>query len=46
MFCHFDDFTLGVQEMDAGDVVEIDSLEELVQYDPTYKKYLAGKKTV
>lgn len=46
MFCHFDDFTLGVQEMDAGDVVEIDSLEELVQYDPTYKKYLVGKKTV
>lgn len=29
MFCHFDDFCLGVREMRRGDVTEIDSLEEL-----------------
>lgn len=40
MFCHFDDFQLGVREMKPTDVVEIDSLEELVAIDHTYQKYL------
>lgn len=39
MFCHFDAYDLGVMEMDEKDVMEIDSLEELIAVDPTYRKY-------
>lgn len=37
MFNHFDDFTLGVMPMEKGDILEIDSYEELVNIDDTYK---------
>lgn len=46
MFCHFEDFKLGIHEMNANDVVEIDSIEELAQYDSTYQKYLTQPKTI
>lgn len=42
MFCHPDHYQLGVMPMKAGDVVEIDGLDELVQMDPSYSKYLKG----
>ena len=42
MFCHPDHYQLGVMPMKANDVVEIDGLDELVQMDPSYSKYLKG----
>ena len=36
VFCHPEDFELGVREMTRGDVVEIDTLEELAAQDPGY----------
>lgn len=39
MFCHFDDFVLGIWKMKKSDVIEIDSYDELLQMDPSYKNY-------
>ena len=39
MFCHFDDFKLGIREMKREDIVEIDSLEELINIDSNYSEY-------
>lgn len=36
MFCHKDDYTLGIRPMHQGDVIEVDSLTELAQIDPYY----------
>ena len=36
MFSHFDQFQLGIRQMREGDIVEIDSLEELATIDPSY----------
>lgn len=36
MFCHFNEYVLGIYEMKAEDMVEIDSLEELAAIDPSY----------
>ena len=38
MFCHFDEYRLGIREMKAGDVVEIDGIDELAAIDATYGK--------
>lgn len=40
MFCHFDEYKLGIHEMNKGDVVEIDDIEELARIDTSYSKYL------
>lgn len=40
MFCHFDEYQLGIREMHRTDIVEIDGLDELVSVDPFYKRYL------
>lgn len=40
MFCHFEDFTLGIREMQGGDIIEIDGINELVQIDPEYADFL------
>ncbi len=40
MFCYPGKYTLGIQKMDETDVVEIDSLEELVEIDESYRIYL------
>ncbi len=37
IFCHPQEFRLGIQPMKAGAVVEIDSFEELLVLDPSYK---------
>ena len=37
MFCHFDEYRLGIRPMEAGDCLEIDSLEELKAADPSYR---------
>lgn len=41
MFEYLNDFELGIFEMSSEDVVEIDSYEELIQCDPTYKPSIA-----
>lgn len=42
MFCYPHEYTLGVREMKYDDIIEIDGLDELVQIDPSYAKYLRG----
>ena len=36
MFCHFDEYRLGIRPMRESDCLEIDSLEELKAADPSY----------
>lgn len=40
LFCYPQEYKLGIQQMEATDVIEIDNLSELAEIDPTYKKYL------
>ena len=40
MFCHFDEYELGIIPMNRGDVEEIDSLQELAEADPAYSSLL------
>ncbi len=40
LFCHPEDFKLGIREMGKGDVMEIDTLEELAAEDPGYRVFL------
>lgn len=42
LFCHPEDFKLGIRPMLSGDIVEIDSFEDLVQADPSYRSYTNG----
>jgi len=46
MFCHFDDFRLGITEMNYEDIIEVDDLEELVKLDPSYEIYLQKRSNV
>ena len=39
MFCHPEEYQLGIFEMQKDDVIEIDSLEELISLDNGYEKY-------
>ncbi len=43
MFAHFDSFTLGIKEMNDGDVVEVDSIDELLALDDEYKSIIQGE---
>lgn len=40
LFCYPEEYRLGIREMQYGDVVEIDSLEELAALDETYRRSL------
>jgi CTP:phosphocholine cytidylyltransferase-like protein len=40
LFCYPQEYTLGIHPMQAGDVVEIDSLAELAALDKTYAPFL------
>lgn len=42
LHCYPQEYRLGILPMDAGDVVEVDSLAELAGLDPSYRKYLNG----
>lgn len=42
LFCHPEEYRLGIRPMQAADVVEIDCFEELIQMDSSYKTYLNG----
>lgn len=39
MFCHSADYRLGIREIKRQDIVEIDSLEELIEIDAQYERY-------
>ena len=39
MFCHKDEYELGIRQMQAGDIVEIDNLSELAEIDAAYAEY-------
>jgi CTP:phosphocholine cytidylyltransferase-like protein len=39
MFCHPNEFKLGIRPMKAGDIIEVDNLTELIALDANYKKY-------
>lgn len=43
MFYHFEDYELGIRPMSAGDIIEIDSLDELIALDKNYLKYAEEK---
>ena len=36
MFCHFNEYRLGIREMKSSDVVEIDGIDELISIDDSY----------
>lgn len=40
MFCYPKEYDLGIMEMQANDIVEVDNLEELLAIDSSYEKYL------
>ncbi len=46
MFCHFNEYELGIWEMNPEDMTEIDSLEELIRLDPSYKTYENRQQTL
>ena len=37
MFCHAEEYKLGIGPMKSSDVIEIDNLDELIALDPSYK---------
>lgn len=39
MFCHKDEYELGIRQMQVGDIVEIDNLSELAEIDAAYAEY-------
>lgn len=39
MFCHPNEFQLGIRPMSALDIIEVDNLAELITLDAGYKKY-------
>ena len=43
MFCHFPEYCLGIMEMDCHDIIEIDTINELVSVDNSYAHYLDSK---
>lgn len=40
LFCHPNEFNLGIFPMNKNDIVEIDNFSELVAIDSSYKKYM------
>lgn len=43
LFCYSEEYRLGIHQMQYGDVIEIDSLEELIVADNSYRKYMQGE---
>lgn len=40
LFCHPDEYKLGIRPMQKEDIIEIDNLSELISLDKSYEKYL------
>lgn len=45
LFCHPNDYQLGIQTMHENDIIEIDNLQELAAIDSKYERYLNGGNT-
>lgn len=45
LFCHPNDYQLGIQRMHVNDIIEIDNLQELAAIDSKYERYLYGGNT-
>ncbi len=43
MFCHREDYKLGIYKMDKNDIIEIDSFRELIEIDKGYERFWGGK---
>ena len=43
LFCHSEEYRLGIREMHRADLIEIDDLNELVSVDSSYAPYLIQK---
>lgn len=43
MFCHLNEYDLGIYPMNIGDVIEIDSFSELINIDSSYLRYQRKK---
>lgn len=41
MFCHKNEYELGIREMKEGDVIEVDNLKELTILDPHYAAHVS-----
>lgn len=39
MFCHNEEYELGIRPMKSEDVIEIDNIQELIAVDSSYQKY-------
>lgn len=37
MFCHFDEFELGIRPMNKNDIIEVDNINELIALDSSYE---------
>lgn len=42
LFCYPENYQLGILEMQKGDIIEIDSIQELAAIDSSYQTYLNG----
>lgn len=42
LFCHPEEYQLGIRPMLKSDIIEIDTLEELAAADPSYVCYMSG----
>lgn len=42
LFCHPEDYRLGVRIMENKDVIEVDNIQELCMLDPSYQAYQGG----
>ncbi len=42
LFCYPKEYSLGIFEMNYGDIIEIDNIIELSEIDKNYKKFLGG----
>lgn len=43
MFCHFEEYDLGIKAMKKNDIIEVDNLSELIALDNMYAKYREDK---
>lgn len=43
MFCHKEEYELGIRPMRLEDVIEIDNIQELIAVDSSYRKYQGEK---
>ena len=44
LFCYPQEYKLSIYPMKIGDVTEIDRIDELVEIDPGYRRYVEGNK--